>query len=357
MDTELQIGQNTGFIAQEPRPTDFIAGGETGISWDAQNLISADWRPFLPSDERQKINGFESDACVTFSGTNNLETEADFAIANNLWPADAVKFLQTQGYIDATGKVNFSDRFTAKMSGTTTNGNSLVGVADSIRKQGLIPEADWQFPENATWETYYADIPQDRKDKGLAFLTHFQVQYEFVAWPGKLMAMGDFFTELGKSPLQIATAVCPGWNDAPVIPACGTGTQHATTMTFVEPGIAFHIYDHYLPFQKEFSSEYVITYAFRYHISPIVQPSPTPYHHTYLIDLAYGAPSGEEVKALQLGLQALGFMKSGIFGPYGPQTRVAVASFQSAHGIVDPNPGQHFGPKTRAALTEALNSQ
>lgn len=366
MDIKLQEGQNTGFIVADPRPTDFVAGAETGISTYFNNP-SGNWSASLPLDERQKINGFETDACVTFSHTNNLEIEGDFAIANGLWQPSSVQWLKDNGYIDASGHLNFSDRALAKMSGTTQAGNNLVNVADTSRKLGLVAEADWVFPVDEitaspadAWNIYYAAVPDAVIAKAAEFVKHFTIQYEWVAYPGKVTTMQDFAVELTKSPLQIATAVCAGWNDAPIIQACGAGTQHATTMFAVEPGKVFHIYDHYLPFKKEFADAYTITYAFRLLIAPIIAPVAPTFKHDYTVDLHYGMPDSPEVHALQEGLQTAKdpsgspFMRAGLFGPYGAQTRSAVARFQSAHGIVDPNPGEHFGPKTRMALTAAL---
>ena len=104
-------------------------------------------------------------ACVTFSALNSLETQ--------------IKFLTNQNR-------ELSDRFTAKMSETTTNGNYLYKVGDSIREHsdgsgdGVVDEIEWPMPVGYTWAKYYEEIPQFVKDKGREFLKEWKIEYEFI---------------------------------------------------------------------------------------------------------------------------------------------------------------------------------
>ena len=66
------------------------------------------------------------------------------------------------------------------MSGTTAQGNWLFRVADSIRRDGLVDEAEWPTPPNFTWEEYYQHPPIESVDKGRLFLREWAVQYEWV---------------------------------------------------------------------------------------------------------------------------------------------------------------------------------
>src|SRR3990167_11069550 len=91
------------------RPTDYIAGA---LGYEVRNP-SGDWTPYLPEGEWQYNSHMDSMACVTFSALNSIETQYRFL----------------------TGlKRNFSDRFTAKKSGTTGKGNYLYKVTDSMRQ-------------------------------------------------------------------------------------------------------------------------------------------------------------------------------------------------------------------------------
>lgn len=376
MDPEIKPGQNTGVTEAAPPPSGWVAGGETGL---APVVLegSGQYDSFLPDEESQSRYtpyGFDTMACVTFSATNSIEILIERLRSKGLLPATHEAFLQNNGYIDKlTGKVNFSDRFTAKMSGTTVNGNSLGAVAESIRDlHGLLPESDWSFPvftdaENQDgqlkWVRYYADIPQALQAKAKKFLTYFKIPYQWIANGSSTPVSLRGFLQYG--PFQIAAAVCPPWNNNeadPPIKSCGCSTQHATTIYGFRDDLAFKDFDHYKSFRKLLAQDYCIPYALQYslEVKSLTPPAPTPapgFHYVFNVNLKFGMPAGPEVHKLQEALQYLKrtdgttYMKPGVFGPFGPSTRVALALFQSDHGIPDPDgPGTNFGPKGRAAM-------
>jgi hypothetical protein len=108
-------------------------------------LPSGDWRPFVPTGEKQK-DPTETMACVTFATLNSLETQEK----------------QQTGV-----EPNWSDRFIAKLSGTTEQGNFADKPPETIRQIGLVKQEDWPVPSNYTWATYYTDIPQSVIDKAV----------------------------------------------------------------------------------------------------------------------------------------------------------------------------------------------
>lgn len=383
----LDTAQNTGFIPSSPSPTDWMASAETGITLGALNP-SGDWKPYLPNNERQLLvlstkqygtqTYLETNSCVTFSATNVLETGANFAMQKSLWPTEAVEWLRgphiiggkEYSYLDADGKLNLSDRFTAKMSGTDPmRGNQLQKVWDSLRHDGAVPEALWPMPVDTVkqWvesgkqftlselqSLYFAAIPREVVDLGKEFAKRFGVLYDWVSFPGSAVDRGQFAEKLKTTPIQIATAVCKPWNTSEIINACGPGGQHATALVCIPVGWD-EIYDHYVPFLKRFAPDYSLTYAMRGVLVP-----KAPGHYVFAKDLIVGAPNSSEVKELQKALQLLKdkqgqpYMKPGLFGAYGKQTQDAVARFQVEVGIVDGPPGTHFGPKTRAAMNARL---
>src|SRR3954449_11002346 len=99
---------NHGVILGQ-RPEDWMAGGASQIVYEVRNP-SGDWRPYLPTGEKQfgKEDFFD---CVTFSLLNAIEMQE--------------KFLTSI-------EVNYSDRFIAKRSNTTHEGNYLYLVADTV---------------------------------------------------------------------------------------------------------------------------------------------------------------------------------------------------------------------------------
>jgi hypothetical protein len=97
-----------------------------------------------------------------------------FLHENGLW-------LEQNGYVQ-NGYVDFSDRFTAILSGTTPQGNSFKAPLESIRKDGLIPK--WMLPRDASmnFNRYHnrADITPAMIALGKEFARRFTINYEQV---------------------------------------------------------------------------------------------------------------------------------------------------------------------------------
>jgi hypothetical protein len=191
---------NTGYIDGSATKNLWVGGT---IPYEVK-LQSGDWRPFLPSGEKQK-NPTETMACTTFSDLNCLEIQEK----------------QQTGI-----EPNWSDRFIAKMSGTTPQGNYLDKVADTVRIIGLVTEEEWPTPFNANWNTYYADIPQEVINKAVKR----EIAYESIV-PGE----SDLRYHLKQSPIQI------------VIPE--PFPNHAVVAVAIE-GSTVYYFDSYSPFLK-----------------------------------------------------------------------------------------------------------
>jgi hypothetical protein len=259
--------KNTGFIAESPRPTDWVCGAVSGITFQECNHMS-DWTVFLPSEERQNSVYFDSMACVTFSALNCIEAQIRAHIAYQRLPGATIKALKDLGYFNDRLEFNLSDRFTAKMSGTTRQGNTFVNVWDSIRKHGVLPEGDWNYPrEQRTpvfdWDDYYQEIPQALKDKAKRFLDLFDIKYEWLT-----PTLDDYRKHLAQSPIQIAAPTCPGWNTDSPVNRCGMMANHATMLYRVSDNI--HDFDTYNPFRKELAKDYPIFHA----LKGVVIPKP-----------------------------------------------------------------------------------
>ena len=188
---------NKGLLEGQ-RDTDWLGGT---IPFEERNP-SADWTSCLPPGERQKPNNVDTMACVTFSLLNVLETQLKFYGKDR----------------------NFSDRYTAKKSGTTTQGNYLYRVADAVRN-GVVPEYLWPTPQDFTWETYYADIPA-------LPITNLSVRYEFLSD----LSRENLKHELKHTPLQVTI---PG---------------HAVLL--YKSDQVDHYFDSYSPFLKTWTSPF-----------------------------------------------------------------------------------------------------
>lgn len=199
------------------RDTDYLAGDLNpapdlikSLGTEVRNE-SGDWTAYLPDGERQSSRRGDSQACVTFSALNSIETQQ--------------KFL--------TGSVdNHSDRWTAKRSETTPQGNYLWKVADTIRKEGLVPESDYPAPSSYTWDEYHAEIKEPLASRllaqGKSWLENWSIGYEWISLNPEALV-----THLRHAPLQA------------VFPA------HAVMIYKYDPKLDWVYYlDSYAPFLK-----------------------------------------------------------------------------------------------------------
>lgn len=374
---ELKPGMDTGVLIKEPEPKAWIAGAETGATYE---VLEADgqYDKYLPDEEPQSFYDkvrFDTQSCVTFSGTNNLETLLNRLRAKKLLSAKAEAFLLNNGYINPqTNKVNFSDRFSAKMSGTTQNGNYLEAVGESFRNDGLVPESAWPMPDwdqlkgksqDEVWAIYMAEIPASVKALGQKFREVFKVNYQWANATG--ISKPDMIRSfLPYGPFQIAAMVCAPWNSTegmPPIQACGCGAGHGTLIYGYDKDQSWKLYDSYRSFKKLLAADYCIPWAFQYLIKEQAASTDLPLNHVFTKQLTYKDAESVEVRALQKALQTVKsnsgkpYMSPGVFGPFGPQTKAALGSFQTEHGITDPSgQGTNFGPQTRSALNAALKA-
>ena len=201
---------NHGVIVDQ-RDTDWIAGVNTQIVYEVRNP-SGDWRPFLPPGEKQVTDNYQTDFldCVTRSLQNAIETQEKFLTGN---------------------QYDYSDRWTAKRSGTTKQGNYLYKVADQVRYDGLVLESEYPDIATGTWEEQYADIPEPLNTQlianGQKWKEKWDFKYEFI--PLNKQAMLD---HIKQAPLQL---VIPG---------------HAVVGFLCEQDIVDY-FDSYSPFEKK----------------------------------------------------------------------------------------------------------
>jgi len=263
------LDMNVPSIQTKPDET-WVFGGQTKIEYEVI-LKDGNWTKYNPRGERQKFRRLETMACVSYATLDAIETQLNRMIKDGLIDTDPIK-----DWIDENGDFNLSDRFIAKMSGTTTSGNNMVNPIEAIRKYGCPPESMWPAGEDFDWATYYSNIPQNVKDKAKELLNYLSFPYEVIL--PNIMAkqvgsltinIDNIVKNLKQCPILIATACCPGWGtDTPVL-VCWQNPNHATCSLNVK-GIDdkermyngnSQILDHYPPFIKELSHSYFIFYA------------------------------------------------------------------------------------------------
>lgn len=360
---DLEKGENSGVIVKV-RPLDFRVGAETGIQYEAR-VSEGNWKPWKPTDEwqRRRVSGklgYDTNSCVTFSGNNTLEAQLKFLIDQGKVSDEAMTFLRENGYFDEDGFPNFSDWFGANTNGTTVDGNDLGSFWEGVRKNGLLPQVDGHSPNDFSTNEEWLNkalVTDAMRAKAKRFLEFFNVAYEWVVLDQA--GRWDLFEKHVKhAPLHIAVGTGADWNRKdgnPVQPVESRRLNHA--IAYWDLDTKDHdILDHYEPFMKELAKEYYIPYAIKGVLTvKTMPPAKPPFVYVYNKNLKMGMAASPEVRKLQEGLQFLGYMKEGVFGPYGPQTTFAVAKLQAANRIKDPDgAGVNFGPQTRAAMNRAL---
>lgn len=190
--------QQTGFL-YKLNPQDYRTGASP-IQWEEINLLG-DWRTSLPLEEKQHNLSFDTMSCTTFSALNVIETFINYLMYNDKMTITQLEFLNKNGYI-VNGKVNFSDRFTAIMSGTTEQGNYFPTVMDSVRRDGLLPDKDFEF-SGKTWAEYHdkTKITEAMKVKAKKILEIFDFAYEWVIISATQQELADAFKQ---APIQVA---------------------------------------------------------------------------------------------------------------------------------------------------------
>lgn len=236
----IQSNTNTG-VRLTP-PSDL----EVGAAFAVPSVLNtkADWRPFECDGEWQKDMAidFESEACMSFAAENAVSTYLNWLLETNQLPATHVQFLKDNGYIGSDGKVACSGRFTAKMSGTTKDGNDFQNPWKSMQTDGLVPDSLWPMPAAAlkampqdAWGIYYAEPSPDVIALGKAFLTFFEIDWRWLVSNGEGASPAQFATWLTVAPIHIAVQVCGDWNNDPIIQGCGPGAQHGVLLTAIAP--------------------------------------------------------------------------------------------------------------------------
>lgn len=292
---------------------------------------------WLPVGELQFSGGVDYTDCASRSPVNHLESLFSYHYAHTMKPENK-KWLEDQGYIQ-DGKVTFSDRYIAVLSGTTHSGNSLKAPLEAIRTQGLIPKKLLPKTDDLTWNEYYAPIPQKLEDLGQEFLKRFTINYEQVS-------QSQLAEVLATDMVGVAAYAWP-------IPV--NGVYPATPGTFNHAFILYDLpkyqaYDNYYDagvagdFTKTLAPDYIFfDYGYRVYISAENLPK-----HLFLKNLSHGV-TDPEVVFLQQALLALGYsIPHATTSYFGNETKLALAAFQKDNGIKDD--GTNFGPRTRLAL-------
>lgn len=300
-------------------------------------------KQYLPMGETQFNSKTDFGDCATRAPINYAEALFTYWYQGTMLPENK-KWLEDNGYIQ-DGKVVLSDRFIAILSGTTRAGNSLKAPLDAIRLNGLIPKSMLPKEDWMVWVDYMdrSKITQKMLELGKEFKRRFPMNYEQV----QEAFFGDL---LDDEMIVVAGHAWPVPVDG-VYPRVVADLNHAWLLWGIPKYQAFDNYqDTGGSFFKNLAPDYDFwEYGYRLYISAERTDI-----HFFAKNMFFGADD-PEVAYLQKALVSLGYqIPHAVTNYYGNETRVALAAFQKANNIADN--GMNFGPRTRLALNQALNT-
>jgi hypothetical protein len=217
---------------------------------------------YLPAGELQYGKEDFSD-CASRSPHNHLEAQLNYLYINNLLTYENKRWFEDQGYVNGSGYIELSDRFTAILSGTTRQGNSLKAPLESIRKNGVIPKSMLPAHPSMTFDQYHdaSKITKAMRDLGIEFTRRFTVNYEQVH-------RSQISKALEKDMIGVAGYAWPSKKNG-VYPKTDETINHAFLL-FGKPD--FEAFDNYTEgindFTKTLAPDYVFwEYGYRIFIS------------------------------------------------------------------------------------------
>lgn len=325
--------ENTGLINRPPQPTEWMAGGETGI---AQGDVFS-WTSYLPYSERQSTSKFDTLACTHFASGHIFETFIIYLWKTNKLSSNAKLFFKQ--YLKDENDINsfrVSKQYSAIRGGNTKQGNYATNAWDTWRKIGCIPDSMLNTIElSKNWDEYHdpKHITPEMDALAKESLKYYDVMYQWVV-NGSLF---DFKKYLGTAPLNVGIPQAPY-------------TNHSVQMYGVVDDFHWNLFNTYDPFltntdvQIGWSLQGVVTPK-----KPVDKPK-----YTFNNDLEKGM-RGTEVYNLQLCLVNEGLLNKNLMNAnpaqafFGENTFLAVKAFQAKYDILTVG---RVGKVTRSKLNE-----
>jgi len=238
---------NHGFIEPTIEEDNYIFGAKKL----PDKIIKEDgqWGKYLPVKEIQKQFGIETSNCTGYGTLNALEILSKATIFD-------------VGYII---EENWSDRALGVMAGTYPPGNNPHVVGETIRKKGLLDEADYPFEKVSSVDGYYSPLSNELIDKALKWLDDYDFGHEWV-FKGKLplkTKQNLLIQALKRSPLGVSVRAWQERNGLYFKELGQRDTHWCTLYSYVlyKKWFVFDSYDNTL---KELEWDYDFGFAKRY---------------------------------------------------------------------------------------------
>lgn len=226
------ITAGDGYIPEEEQPH----FKQYGASNDLPIINpSGQYIEYLPVDEAQRLKDADSMACTCFGTNNGIEIYANAKWHEN-W--------------------NNSDRFPAKNSGVTRNGNSVSNVISSINSDGLVGEILWPTLPEMTWNEFYSAIPSNIKAEGKKWTHEYKLEMQTVGTHTSLM-----MDALKRGPLGVGVFAWYKYRDT--YRSYGKANHWCVVIGYKE-GEYWLVYDSIAPFVKK------LAWDFRFAVAKVI---------------------------------------------------------------------------------------
>ena len=243
--------KNFGYVKDTIDPTDYVLGSLQLPTEVVQP--TGQWDEFLPVDEIQRTEKYETYGCTIFGTLNILE------------------FLFKRLFGETR---NWAERFVYIFTGTRPPGNSPKTIIEAIRKQcGLIDDELLPMSKAETYEDYTKPdpLPVLLTWKGEEFIKNYRINYEWVFSDDRKYNQKEAIKEaLQYSPLGVAVYAWQYDFDKKIyIRPKGKEDNHWTVLYGYEEGKYWKCYDSYDDTTKELDWNYDFSRCMRYRISKI----------------------------------------------------------------------------------------
>ena len=242
---------NYGYVKDEILDEDYVLGGLQLPTEILQPM--GQWDEFIPADEIQRTEKYETYGCTIYGTQNALE----------------FLFKRVFGEIR-----NFSERYVYIFTKTRKPGNSPKTIIEAIRKQcGMIDEDIMPMKDAKTYEDYINPdpLPVLLEWKGEDFLKDYKINYEWVFNDNQIHNRNEAIkTALQYSPLGIAVAAWTYDFDKKVyIRPKGAEDNHWCVIFGYADGLYFQVFDSYDKSIKHLDWGFGFERSLRYRIEKI----------------------------------------------------------------------------------------
>lgn len=250
----IHIKTPGNFKYPEIKDTDFIFG--SGEVVGTEICSDGDWRNSTPPEEYQSRHGVESSACFIEAQQHTIATIQE----------------KQHGVLDQ----NYSSRFNLNFADATEEGGSPLKGADSIRKNGLIPDEMMPFSDDIeSWAEFRSFKNVDKADcliAGQRWLNHWDPKYDIVFLKNDPVEIKyrKLKQALKYSPIcasVYAWILNPETNEYEKPE--GYYDQHLIEIVYVDNQNSAYIWDTYAPFLKKLAPNYNFDFGLRWTVNKV----------------------------------------------------------------------------------------